>query len=263
MDKVGESAAENVDVSLSAYERAGNIVLLVWKGAKMKRVALVCAMMLVLSSTGLAIDFMGSPVAQYKEGKVNAGFTWCMSEFDYEVEGYGKADDLETTKYYGNIGYGINDQWDIWALLGLGNAEYEETGLSFDGDNGFSWGLGTRFSFYEQDNMRWGSLFQITWSDSEDTISGVDIEYDVYELQVAIGPEIDMGGWRLYGGPFFYKLEGDFTVASLISVDIEEDSSFGGYIGGGFDIAENTALNVEYSLTGAGYALGVNIGVGF
>jgi hypothetical protein len=79
-----------------------------------------------------------------------------------------------------------------------------------------------------------------------------------------------MGGWKLYGGPFFYMFNGDFDLKETNSggevsswwkgkADVEEDSSFGGYIGAKFDLSQNTAMTVEFSAISDGWGLGTGI----
>ncbi len=66
----------------------------------------------------------------------------------------------------------------------------------------------------------------------------------------------------VYGGPFLHFIdgEGDATIDGVdISVDLEEDSNFGGFVGARVDLSENTTLGIEYQLTGNANALAANI----
>ena len=115
---------------------------------------------------------------------------------------------------------------------------------------------------------------QMTWSSTEDSVdvSGigpVDVEIDnAYDLQVAIGPTVDMGGWKLYGGLFYYSLDGDYEYErefyELKLIDREEahiqsDSDGGVFVGAVMDIVENSDLTAELSFTSDGWALGAGI----
>ena len=148
----------------------------------------------------------------------------------------------------------------------MANGDFED----FDGDYGFAYGFGTKATFAKNDNVSWGALFQMGWTKSEDTYTDtdfgfgtVDLEADFYEMQIAVGPTYEMQGWRIYGGPFLYFLDGDLdfkAVGVSGSFDLEEESQFGGYVGAEFDLAENCLLYVEGQFTSDAYTVGTGIG---
>ena len=106
------------------------------------------------------------------------------------------------------------------------------------------------------------------------TASG-NLEIDWWEIQIAVGPTWQMNdSICIYGGPFLHfvdgNAEGKFTGTATIggtdfpgtakeSVDFEEDSMFGGFVGAQFDLAQNTSCYVEYQLTGSASAFGAGI----
>jgi len=94
------------------------------------------------------------------------------------------------------------------------------------------------------------------------------VRIDTYEVLLAVGPTVDMGGWKLYGGPFYYHFSGEYQFTrnflelnrvDLEKADIEEDGNFGGYIGTVFDIAEGSDLIAELCFTTDGWGLGAGI----
>jgi hypothetical protein len=91
--------------------------------------------------------------------------------------------------------------------------------------------------------------------------------YEGYEIQIAAGPTLDLGGWLLYGGAFYYILDGDYDEKVLgievFSADIEEDSNWGGFIGAELPIIPGFALNVDYLLMDDAYAVGAGLVVKF
>jgi hypothetical protein len=144
----------------------------------------------------------------------------------------------------------------------------------FDGSTEFSWGFNFKNTFYQGETVDWGAMVQMTWSSTEATVdvSGVgpvDGEFDnAYDLQVAIGPTVDMDGWKLYGGAYYYMMEADLKLSQPAfglptSSDVEESDSLGGFVGAQFDIKENLDLIVEYSMGKDSANLGLSLGITF
>ena len=88
---------------------------------------------------------------------------------------------------------------------------------------------------------------------------------------IAVGPTVDMGGWKLYGGPFYYYLSGDLDVKGTFTApgfgssrwkasgDLEADSNVGGFVGGQFTLTGNCDMTTELSFTGDSWAIGTGI----
>ena len=180
----------------------------------------------------------------------------------------------------------------MYVQLGLADlkaqAKYEgdpAEGLNFDND--FAWGWGTRYTFHEQGNCRWGASVQMnfldtswdtTWTEDEPGFSEtvkVEVDWETYDLLIAVGPTVDMGGWNLYGGPFYYYLSGDIdhnetetsTGGGLeetwkASGDLEADG-IGGFVGAQFCVMEKANVTTEISFTGDGWAIGAGVAVPF
>jgi hypothetical protein len=195
-----------------------------------------------------------------------------------------KAQNTKIQRHYVSVGYGIEDWWQVYAQLGIADMKSDWKAASGESDwtggtnfdNDLVWGWGTKVTFAKQDKVDWGATLQMNWMDTQwkDKGSEIDgtevdtwkdtVDIRTWDLLIAVGPTIDMTGWKLYGGPYYYYLNGDFrgkekgnwvdedSSGSWIdrgSGDIRADNNFGGYIGAQFDIAQNCTLAVEYSST--------------
>ncbi len=272
---------------------------------------------------GNVFAMIGPPTAGLKKGQWSGGFNYTYldlnldktkakwSEYDDGVlSGSGtekvKFKDVITDLYYGNLGYGIEDWWQVYVQLGISDVRakirgeddfYEGDWVNFKFDNDFAWGLGTRITFAKQDKVDWGVAVQMNWLNThydksgasqwvnEDESTGYEtdktkVDLTAYNLFVALGPTIDMGGWKLYGGPFYTYLSGEvkgrytevgvdgiteegpgtpYTYAMKGKGDIKSDDHFGGYIGAQFNVAQNCDLTTEVDVTAEGWAAGVGI----
>jgi hypothetical protein len=271
-----------------------------------KRFLVVGLVIVSLCANVFAFAFVGPPTAELKKGQWSVGFDYSYSKQGLEkttLEGtYFSIDagvpqststklkfkDLKTQRYYGTIGYGIDDWWELNVSLGIadvkdtykqvGDKVYEWIGINFDND--FAWGWGTKVTFARQDKIDWGVAFQMNWMDtsmSYDTIEGTDELYkrtpslSTYDLLVAVGPTVDMGGWKLYGGPFYYYLNGDldskvigydedgFDFIDKESGDLRAKDNFGGFIGAQVDLTNGIAWTAEVSAqqNGWGFSTGI------
>lgn len=219
----------------------------------MKKIAVT--IMVLMCSQAFGLTLMGPPVAELEQGQKSVGFNISYSEMDLNVNS-SSLDDVETFSYLANLGYGVSDEWDVFVRLGLTDTEQED----FDGSAEFAYGFGTKYTFMQQDSMSLGGLFQILWSEADDTIAGTKYEVDYYEIQIAVGPSFDYGGMSIYGGPFLHFVDGDFKVSGLGSADLEQDSEFGGYVGLNAELAENTDCQIEFQITADAYAICAGIG---
>lgn len=277
---------------------------------------LIVAMM---STSAFGVGFIGTPTAELDQGQWNVGFNYTYMSMDLAKSSYSESgqfydaagdpqgdpepdsgkvliNDFNIQRYYGTIGYGVTDVWEAYVQLGIadvkakikGDGDSEWDGFNFDND--FAWGWGTRYTFYEQDNVRWGASLQMNWlstswddkwTEDEDEEGEVitwsckeNFDVDSYDLLIAVGPTVDMGGWNLYGGPFFYMLSGDLDRTEVCtsemgtwrekgSLDLEEDGNIGGFVGAQISLKENCNLTTEISFTGDGMALGAGVAWAF
>lgn len=208
---------------------------------------LVVALMVAVlwSSAAWALRPMGPPMAGLEQGQYSVGFDFSYSKMNLEADG-GTAEDVESLAYLANLGYGIADNYEAFIRLGLAGITVEDPDKDFEGDNQFAYGFGIKGTFAEDDALTWGGLFQMDWTKSEDG----DVEIDSYGIQIAAGPTYQMEGMSLYGGPFLHFVGGDVSGTPDGTLDLEQESIFGGYVGAQFDIAENASWNIEYQTTG-------------
>ena len=275
-----------------------------------KRIALLVVGLIVVcffSSTVLALSPMGPPRSFLDQNQWAVGIDYGLETMDLEASSNinetvmtdppyvadprkvkHKIKDLKSNIVMGRVGYGISDNWDAFVRLGTadGDGDIDQTypdGATpekfkgFDGDFGFAWGFGTKATFWEDDKITWGGLFQMTWLDPDDSdisLSG-DPEFsgtadiDFWEVQIALGPtwQVD-DNLSVYGGPFLHFLNGDLDISGKTvdmgdeirmkaSGDIEEESQFGGFVGASWDMREDTTCYLEGQFTGDAWGIGI------
>lgn len=231
-----------------------------------KKLVVMCLALVVFGASAFAVGFIGTPTAELGHGKWGLGFNYSYSSQDLDKKNYKwdsgdvnklKLRDFNVQRYYGTLSYGIADCWDVYAQLGVADVKVnaKETwdvgqnkwGMNFDND--FAWGFGTKVTFAKQDKIDWGAAFQMNWLDTNWSRTDWEADIESYDLLIAVGPTIDMGGWKLYGGPYYYYLNGDYDEIFLGERVVSDlrNSDFGGYLGGAFDLASNCSANIEYS----------------
>jgi hypothetical protein len=229
----------------------------------MEKRMLIAVIVLLFSGTALALSPMGSPRAGLTQGQFRAGAEYSYSDMDLDLEAVGSFDDVEIHFFGGNVGYGIQNNWEAFVRLGATDMEAQD----WDGGTEFAYGFGTKVTFVEGDTVDWGGLFQMTWIEGDDSglflLDGVlvaDPEVDGYEIQIAVGPTYKAENMRIYGGPFLHFIDADvdLTVVGIgdVSLDLEEDSEFGGFVGAEFDIAINTIASIDFMFTGDAWGIG-------
>ena len=264
------------------------------------RLFLVVGFMFFLSAQAFALNFMGPPTAELNQGQCSVGYNYSYSvqdldktkqdwflENDGVVTATGKGElrieDLTVQRHYVGINCGFTDWWELYARVGLSDVKADihwlgvdsKAGYTFDSD--FAWGWGTKITFKKSDTIAWGASLHMNWLDTSTSKTGHvsgsgswkdTVTIDTYDTLLAVGPTIDMGGWKLYGGPFYYSLAGDYEYErnsfDLKLVDredahIQESSDFGAFVGAVVDLAENSDLTAELSFTSDGWTLGAGI----
>jgi hypothetical protein len=207
-------------------------------------------LILGLAGTSPALSPLGPPTAGLKQSQFGVAFEYAYGDSDLEVEGE-SLDDVESNAFLAQLGYGLTDDWEIYFSLGVADAEFEESGIRFDGGYEFAYGFGTKFTFIKEEPLSWGVLYEMGWRSSEDEVFGIDVDFDYYDITIAVGPTWQMAeGVRIYGGPFLYFLDGDIDVGGIVSGDVEEDSSVGGYIGAELYLNPSTCWYGEFQFTG-------------
>lgn len=261
----------------------------------------VGGVILMLSVTSAsALNFSGPPTAELESVQWSLGYSYSYFDMDLDETPIDWADydngtldaggtdklkikDLKTQRHYFVFGYGVTDSWEIFGQLGLADVKTEAkwsedsslelNHLNFDND--FAWGVGTRVTLAEQENVKWGVSAQMNWLDTSVDYSysepgyssNTRFDFESYDLLVTLGPTVDMGSFKLYGGPSFYMLRGDFSEKGYdsdnftwcASSDIEEESNFGGLIGGQCMLSKSYVLSLDISATGDGWGAGAGV----
>ena len=274
-----------------------------------KRIALLVVGLIgvcFFSSTVLALSPMGPPKASLGQNQWAVGIDYANETMDLEASSRmvttqmddppfvypnkvkHEIEDMKSNIILARVGYGISENWDAFVRLGMadGEAEIEQTYSNgdtekfkgYDGNFGFAWGFGTRATFWQDNKVTWGGLFQMTWvaPDSSDiSLSGDpefsgDAEMEMLEVQISIGPTWEAAdNFSVYGGPFMHFIDGDLDISYNTvleggleervksSGDIEEKSQFGGYVGASWDVREDIACYLEGQFTGDAWGIGL------
>jgi len=212
------------------------------------RRAIIVAVVL-LGSPVWGLTYMGAPSSDVKQGQLFFGFDYSNSELDFEFRGStskGILDDVDSDLYLGRAGIGLFDGLELFGRFGVG--EVEDLGTEF------AWGLGAKATFGQGDDIRWGALFQVMslCVDENGPIGDYVLagDFEVYEYQLAIGPTFgDDDETQVYFGPFFHFVDGDADLVTHGSVDVEQESEVGLYIGVSWEIAGSGRLNIEFQGT--------------
>ena len=269
------------------------------KAGDIRSIWLLCFVLMVGHSAAFALDPMGPPTADLKQGQLKEGIEYSYGTMDLELnEGtwiehldgvfYGPWNEdsftlknFKTNKAYFNLGYGIIDGLDAFLRLGattatFGDSIWEEA-EKFDSHADFTVGCGIKATFYEHDKLKLGVLFQANWAEFDGRLSAAHwaaadlVEMSITEIQVAVGPTYKLADHiSIYGGPFFHFVVGDLDdefseasdgglLTSKYSWDLDESLNFGGYIGAQVDIAEDLSFNIEYQQTESADALSAGL----
>lgn len=245
----------------------------------MKQLAVLMCVVL-MSAEASALSFLGKTTAELKKGQWKAAYILSHSELDLEgTEEDGDKYTFESGRIIRNylgLGHGLADNIEVNLLLGFasvdfGNFEYDGGGVSpgdFHSSDDFSWGFNAKYTLVDGETIDWGAMLQMTWLSGDGKWEGYKEEFDAYDLQIAVGPTIDMGCWDLYGGGYFYKLDGELEATypngSRIWIDdLEEEDSFGGFVGAAFKIMKNTSVAIECAFSDDTLGIGVSCGCRF
>ena len=259
-----------------------------------------------LSGSAFGLSLIGPPRSLLKPEQSAFAFEFGYSQMDLEsfgdvtettlglaVPDYSKyqIEKLKTIRPAIRLDTNVFENWDLFLRFGVADASCdlneEQAGGTkgwqfddFDGNFGFSWGIGTRTTFYQQDNTSWGTTIQLNWINPGDsditgtnpntgnTFSGT-AEIDYWEAQLAIGPTIEYDSVRVYGGPFLHFVNGDLDISGSTTTpipvgtsmdtshDIKEKSELGGFLGTQIYLGNNSTLFTEVEFTGDAWGIGI------
>ncbi|MHC4425140.1 MAG: outer membrane beta-barrel protein [Planctomycetota bacterium] len=194
--------------------------------------------------------------------------------------------ELKINRTYASFGYGAGDNCEVFLRVGGTNAKFGdslwEDAERYDSSTDFAIGGGVKVTFLEAGDLKLGGLFQANWAEYDGILDATHwaapdfVEIDIAEIQIAVGATYDLAdNFSIYGGPFLHFVSGDLDdifsevdgggglLTSEYVWDIDEDSTFGGYIGAQFELGENCSFNIEYQSTAAAEALGASLTLKF
>lgn len=279
-------------------------------GGRKMRKAIYCFVLMFIclcSPAAFALDTMGPPSTDLEYGQLKFGLDYSYSQVDLELnngryityldgwfdeagsEHSYSLKNVKVRKFYAYFGYGLAYNLESFIRVGGANAKFGDSAFSpefwpggedFDSNTDFSIGFGLKGTFYEEDNIKFGGLFQVNRSEFDGAIQPADwpvaddyVEMGLAEIQMAVGLTCKVSeSFSIYGGPFLHFINGEWddvyseitTVSpyqlrtSKYSWDIEEDS-FGGYFGMNLNLGENSGLNIEYQHTSTSDGIGLNL----
>jgi hypothetical protein len=260
----------------------------------------------VCNSNVYGLELIGPPRSIIQEGQSAIGIEAGYGQMDLEASGdvtkvitspyqreviftkY-KIKNLESAKFSVRFDTSIYENWDLFVRLGAANAsgdikEEREVGSTsreyqdFDGNYGFSCGIGTRATFYRYKNITLGGSLQFNWTnpgqsdatDAKDPNFSGEAELKYWEVQLAVGPAIEFDFVRVYGGPFLNYIDGDIDISgnseTILSLPLKESSSpeieekiqFGGFLGAQWNLENNITLITEGQVANEGWRIGIS-----
>ncbi len=213
----------------------------------------ILAAIALISSVAVAMAPLGTPTADLKEGQFGVGVEYAYTNAQIRIEGEGER--LKTNMFLANLGYGVMDDWKGFLRLGTGDARADH----FGGDYRFALGWGTKYTFWKEESIDWGALFQMDWLDSKADVSGADARIKPYDYLIAVGPTYKLNEEvSIYGGPFLQWIRGHAEVGD-IDGSIKEKNLLGAYGGAQAIVCENTSVFGELQIYGTGWAIATGI----
>lgn len=217
----------------------------------MRQRCIATILALGLCSNALALTYLGPPTTNMKAGQWAGGVSYADGEQDIELGSNLQLEDLKEETVLGRVAAGVVDRrWEVFGLFGAVDAEQDY----FNPDDEFLIGFGTRITTNVGDKLDWGVVGQVTWFTSEDTgtFAGIPTPYelDLFDIQVGLGPCWRPGPFILYGGPMIQWIEGDLDTTYAGNFDVNAESWFGVYIGGGVELEQHLSITGEVQATG-------------
>lgn len=206
---------------------------------KIWTLSVICLVVGLVTSTALALDPMGPPVAGLAEGQVKVGIDYSHSSMDLELGGgtwveqldgvlfdTGEAvpftlKDFKAYRTYAGIGYGASDRLEAFVRVGGTEARFGDSVWQdqeeFDSSTDFAVGGGLKATFYDDGALQVGGLIQGSWAQYNGTLFAPQwlaadrVEIDLTEVQIAVGAAYTWAErFSIYGGPFLHFVSGDF-----------------------------------------------------
>ena len=254
-------------------------------------------LVMILGTSAYATGFIGPPMAEIEAKHWDLALEYASSSEDLDTLSLSGTQattlnetgdpcsfsinfkNYKMTQYAGIASYGLNDDWQVSLKLGMANvkasADSTKNGqepLNF-GSN-FTYGLGTKFNYYKIEDTVWGISAQLnmvsgkckrqesgTNGNGYDYTESISYDIDLYDLILAIGPTLDTGGIRTYGGLYYHSISGTYTekrynvdtspfwTQTNVKGDMKVSSSVGAFLGAQLLFVGNTNIKAEVSVS--------------
>ncbi len=236
----------------------------------MKKVILLLAVVLMLSSTALAGSLIGPVRGTLGAGQWAVDLEYFYQELDLKYCGksweYGEGvycdsgtiQDASFNMWFGSLEYGVCDNWDVFVRLGVTDLEDDVRSCDYDandspfklnGDYGFAAGVGFRNTICQTGDIVWGSLIQATYLDPDggrnDTISW---DAEMWEFQAVLAANMQLRDdlW-LYLGPMLHCVCGEMDLECSTGyytgdMNIRQESCLGAVIGGQWYLPDTAGI---------------------
>jgi hypothetical protein len=224
----------------------------------MRYAILVISLGLFITTPVLALTYLGPTTTAMDEGQWSFGACYTESEQDLQFRDDAGEDlfgsgfeDARERIILGTAAVGLaTDRAELFGRFGAGELHQHE--FETDEDE-FVGGLGMRITTNLGDQLSWGIVGQFTWMKPEGraVVLGEAVEYELefFDFQVALGPCWRSDGLILYGGPMLQFVDAELETDLFGDFDIEQESWFGGYLGGGIELAEHLSIMGEGQVT--------------
>lgn len=226
------------------------------------RKMIVVLLVALIASVAFGVGTIGSPSASLDKGEVSIGYNYVQSEQDVKVTGLGwlsgTLEDVKTDLNVGTLSYGVTDAVDIFGRFG-----YADVDAGIVEDNGEQLlGLGIKATLFDfskdeeeaelKSDLTIGVSAQVNWLRLDDSIPvcrehTIDVDIDVTEVIIAVGPTLDFGNWSIYGGPAIYFLDGDVDLGQMEG-QLEETTDLIGFVGASVDVTSDVSIVAEYQI---------------
>jgi len=221
----------------------------------------IITVLFILSSISSA-EIIGNPANYMAPGSFQVAAECGLWERDMKfdlVTGL-----VEGNRIFGKIMYGLNEKLCIFGKVGMTSLEFETPKVEIETDMEIAYGVGAKFNFYEEDQVKVGVIFQFTKLSGEDTedVSGFNVdgygsysgeikgEFDATEIDFGVGASYDVNDTiHCYGGLYYSKMSVDLeaTVSGVgkLKTDADEDDPIGIFLGGEYNVGESAIIGVE------------------
>lgn len=250
---------------------------------------------LILTGTTILLLFfsvamagtIGNPTATVEQGSFRVGAEIDLTERDIEDDDGGESVEAESNRYIVRGTYGISDQINVYAKLGMADCTLDD--LDFEGDNEVTYGGGLKATIYDEDELKIGVVVQLAYFSSEDSYEedtyeedsydyyyyhdsyscsySEDIELTWWEYEIAVGASYEgLENFVPYGGIFYSKIDGEAKSKYKSKYNYEWEDYYGTYSDSGSDSGSETSDFEESDsigiFVGADYAVSEQFNLG-